>query len=128
MALHFKEWLVENWFEESNYKINGQMYSVPKLAQWASKNLKLTQLPVAEIQKKYVWADKLFVDVADDEEWAVRSMKANLSFPILMLRYQNGDMELIDGNHRTWKAWRTKVPALPAYIFDADSMPQPNEI
>lgn len=128
MALHFKNWLTESWFEESGYKINGQMYSVPKLAQYASKNLKLTQLPVDEIKRKYVWAENLFVDVGDEEEWAVRSMKADLKFPVLMLRYQDGSMELIDGNHRTWKAWRTGVPAIPAYIFDIDSMPQPNEI
>lgn len=127
---NFKEWLEmnESWFQGALYKINNQEYSVPKLAEWAKRNLKITNIPVSEIQKRYVWAKDLFIDVEEGEEWANRSMNTSLEYPILMLEYPNGKWEIIDGNHRTWKAWKTQQKSIQGYIIRSEQIPDAKDI
>lgn len=118
----------ESNFQISTYKINGQEYSVPDLSKWAAKNLQLTQLPLSDLMNKYIWGNKLFIDVPEEYEWYQRSMEADLKYPILVLRYPNLALEIIDGNHRAWKAWKTKESFLPAYLLDSTSILTPEEI
>ena len=115
-----------DFFNQSTYEINGQVYSVPRLAQWAKANLRVSSLPISEIQRRYKWAAKLFVDA--DEEWSSRSMNTELSFPILMLEEPDGTWEIIDGNHRTWKAWKSGAKAINAYVIRSDQIPPPNQM
>lgn len=126
----FVQWVENNdWFNQSTYEIAGQVYSVPKLAEWAKKNLRITKIPVKAIQQKYVWADKLFVDNDDPNgDWASRSMNTQLSFPILMLEYPNGSWEIIDGNHRTWKAWKSGMDHIEGYLIHLNQIPPPDQI
>lgn len=128
--MRFKEWFMENedFFNQSSYKINGQVYSVPQLAQWAKSNLQVSKLPVSEIQRRYIWADKLFIDVDDSDEWATRSMGTALNFPILMLAYPDGKWEIIDGNHRTWKAWKSGMKTVDGYLIPSNQIPPPNQL
>ena len=124
----FTQW-VESWFQQSLYKINDQVYNVPKLAEWAKKNLQVTQLSISDIQRRYIWADKLFIDNDDpQDDWASRSMKTDLSWPILMLQYPDGKWEIIDGNHRTWKAWKIGEKSISGYIIPSDKLPPPDQI
>jgi len=53
----FNEWLKlkeSNHFDQSNYMIDGRLYNVPKLANWARNNIQPTLIPIEEIQKKYI--------------------------------------------------------------------------
>jgi hypothetical protein len=113
-------------FAESTYKINDEVYEVPQLAAWAEASLPISELSLAEIQHRYIWANNLFVEA--DEEWTDRSMNAQLDFPILMLQYSSREWEIIDGNHRTWKAWKNGLKTINAYVIHSDLIPSPNEI
>jgi len=123
----FNEWikkfLFENYFQQSYYKINGQSYSVPKLAKWSQDNIKPVSISIDQIQREYISSKDLFIDVKEEEEWFKRSMNANLMFPILLFRQQDGKLDIIDGNHRVWKAWKTGVKEIKAYIFDSNNIP-----
>lgn len=110
-----------NWFHQADFKIDTKIHSVPELAQWAKDNLHLVRLSISEIKKREIHALQLFQDA--DSEWIERSMSADLSFPILMLEHNNGEWEIIDGNHRTWKAWKTGEP-LTAYVIPEDRLSQ----
>jgi hypothetical protein len=137
----FSQWLeTTNHFKKSEYTINGKNYNVPKLAEWAKKNLEPEQLSIADIQKRYIWADKLFTSADDlrkdqsddglktDPEWITRSMSTELSFPILMLQHPDGKWEIIDGNHRTWKAWNSGMKSIEGYLIIPANLPDPNQI
>ena len=39
-----------------------------------------------------------------------RMMKADLSYPLLVLQHANGKYQVLDGNHRLAKALHTKQP------------------
>lgn len=120
-----------DWFNQSTYKVDGHIYSVPKLSEWAAANLNLSQVTIKDIQDRYIWADKLFIEVNDPEDdWEPRSMNADLSYPILILQLPDGNWEIIDGNHRTWKAWRLGIESIPGYVINSDGLrsvltPQP---
>jgi hypothetical protein len=139
--IKFTEWIknrakmeTADYFQQSDYQINGQIYSVPKLAEWAKKNLRPTQLAISEIQRRVTLdgkpvADKLFVDPDDpNDEWASRSMGTELNFPILMLQYPDGKWEIIDGNHRTWKAWKSNMKTINGYLLPSDQLPPPDQL
>jgi hypothetical protein len=127
--MNFKNWVETNtdWFQQSTYKINGQIYSVPKLAEWAKKNLPVRDLPIKEIEQRYIWASQLFDSDAPDD-WSVRSLNTELNFPILMLEYPDGKWEIVDGNHRTWKAWKTQQESIKAYVLPSEELPAPSEL
>jgi hypothetical protein len=112
---NFHQWLSENHFPKSLYTINGRNHSVPEIAAWAKNNLKPVALKISDIQKKYEDAKGLFVDA--EGEWVTRSMNADLSFPILVLEKPDGKWEIIDGNHRVWKAWKNNMTTIDAYLI-----------
>ena len=112
------------FFQQSLYKIDGKEYSVPKIAGWAKKNLPLQQIPISQIQQKYHAASQLFIDV-EEGEWSTRSMGTDLNYPILILQKQDGTWDIIDGNHRTWKAWKTGMPSINGYVISTEQLPPP---
>lgn len=116
----FKKFLIEqeagkDWFSGATYRIDGKTYSVKQLAGWAKENLVPVNLAMAQIQNKYINANDLFVDA--EGEWTQRSMKTDLSYPILVLELDDGRFDIIDGNHRVWKAWKNGVKAVKAYLI-----------
>ena len=54
-------------------------------------------------------------------------MDSNLSFPILVLERPDGKWEIIDGNHRVWKAWKSGMNAINSYLIDSNSLPKIGE-
>lgn len=104
----------KDWFSGASYETDGKTHNVPELARWAQKNLTPTDLPVAQIRNKYKHANNLFVD--DEGEWSRRSMRADLSHPILVLATEP-KWDIIDGNHRVWKAWKQGLPSVKAYVM-----------
>jgi ParB-like chromosome segregation protein Spo0J len=112
-----------DWFNQSTYKIGNRIYSVPKLSEWAKGTLPLSQITIKDIIDRYIWADKLFIEVNDPEDdWEPRSMNTDLSYPILILQLHDGKWEIIDGNHRTWKAWKLGIESIPGYVIDSDGL------
>ena len=117
----FHEYLLENHFDQSFYTINGQNYKVSQIADWAKKNLQPVALKISDFQSKYIDAKDLFIDV-EEGDWVDRSMNSNLSFPILVLDRPDGKWEIIDGNHRLWKAWKSGMKTINAYLIDSNNM------
>jgi hypothetical protein len=120
----FYQYISENYFDQSLYTINGKNYKVSELADWAKKNLRPVALNISDIQSKYIDAKGLFIDVEQGEDWYERSMNANLSFPILVLENPDNKWEIIDGNHRVWKAWKTGMQTINAYLINPNSLQQ----
>jgi len=120
----FYQYISENHFDQSLYTINGKNYKVSELADWAKKNLRPVALNISDIQSKYIDAKGLFIDVEKGEDWYERSMNANLSFPILVLENPDNKWEIIDGNHRVWKAWKTGMQTINAYLINPNSLQQ----
>jgi hypothetical protein len=126
----FHQWLLENenHFAKSAYTINGKNYNVSELANWAEKNLRPVALNISDIQKRYENAKGLFIDVEQGDDWYKRSMNANLSFPILVFEKDpnnsNGEWEIIDGNHRVWRAWKDGMKTISAYLINSNSLSQ----
>ena len=116
---------LENHFVQSLYTINGHDYKVSEIADWAKKNLRLVTLKISDIQSKYIDSKFLFTDVDENEDWYKRSMDSNLSFPILVLENPDGKWEIIDGNHRVWKAWKTGMNAINSYLVKATDLNPP---
>jgi hypothetical protein len=123
----FHEYLLENHFDQSLYTINGKNYKVSEIAAWAKKNLRLVALKISDIQSKYIDSKNLFIDVEEGSEWYKRSMDSNLSFPILVLENPDGKWEIIDGNHRVWKAWKSGMNTINSYLIDSNSLPKIGE-
>ena len=119
----FHEYLLENHFDQSLYTINGKNYKVSEIADWAKKNLRPVALNISDIQRRYIDAKDLFIDV-EEGDWVDRSMNSNLSFPILVLDRPDGKLEIIDGNHRVWKAWKSKMNTINAYLINPNSLQQ----
>lgn len=90
--------------------------------------MQLIQFPISEIKKKYdPVGDRLFVDVKEGE-WFTRSMGTDLSYPILMLEEPNGEWDVIDGNHRIWKAWKTGQLSIMGYLIREKELPPPDQL
>jgi len=119
----FHEYLLENHFDQSLYTINGKNYKVSEIADWAKKNLRPVALNISDIQRRYIDAKDLFIDV-EEGDWVDISMNSNLSFPILVLDRPDGKLEIIDGNHRVWKAWKSKMNTINAYLINPNSLQQ----
>jgi hypothetical protein len=128
----FSQWLeTTNWFGTSDYRPSrfpeDKVYNISKLAAWAKDKITPTKLSIADIEARYMWAEGLFTKNVP-KEWLDRSMSTDLSFPIIMLQYPDGKWEIIDGNHRAWKAWNEKEDSIKGYLIKSDQMPEPNEI
>ena len=125
----FNEWINEsllesqNHFDQSLYTINGKNYKVSEIAKWADKNLRPVALSISDIQNKYIDAKSLFIDV-EEGDWVNRSMNSNLLFPILVLERPDGMWEIIDGNHRIWKSWKSGMKTINAYLINPNSLRQ----
>jgi hypothetical protein len=119
----FQEYLLENHFDQSLYTINGKNYKVSELADYAKKNLRPVALKISDIQSKYIDSKNLFIDVEEGSEWYKRCESANLSFPILVLERPDSKWEIIDGNHRVWKAWKLEgMQTINAYMINSNSL------
>lgn len=55
--------------------------------------------------------------VEEGGEWFIRSMSSDLKFPILIFKQKDGRFDIIDGNHRVWKVWKTRAKEIKAYIY-----------
>jgi hypothetical protein len=124
--MNFNQWLLEkeNHFAQSLYTINGKNYKVSELADWAKKNLRPVAVNISDIQRKYIDAKGLFIDVEEGDDWYKRSMNANLSFPILLLERPDCKWELIDGKNRVWKAWKSRMKTINAYLINSNHLQQ----
>jgi len=119
----FHEYLLENHFDQSLYTINGKNYKVSEIADYAKQNLRPVALNISDIQNKYIDSKNLFIDVEKNSEWRKRCENANLSFPILVLERPDGKWEIIDGNHRVWKAWKLEgMKTINAYMINSNSL------
>lgn len=51
-----------------------------------------------------------------------RISRGNLKHPIIVVLFNNGDYEILEGNHRTIKAKRTKQDTINAYVLKEDDL------
>jgi hypothetical protein len=59
-----------------------------------------------------------------DKETLTKIQKANLDYPILIIKKKDGVYKIIDGHHRLQKALNNKIPKIKAKVIDINTMPE----
>ena len=65
-----------------------------------------------------------FAHVRVPPESQERMMKADLSYPLLVLQHRDGKYQVLDGNHRLAKALHTKQPDVLVRMVKFESLPE----
>lgn len=129
--MQFKEF-IEN-FEQSGIKINTprgmELYSVPKLANYAQKSIGAKNVSIEWLKTNVNGSGKNNIHYPPSEgEDHIRSSNADLSYPIIVV-IEAGETWIGDGNHRIYKAMHIKKQThIPAYMVDATTLPPPDQI
>ena len=80
-------------------------------------------IPTTEIDTESLRSISLHSDKTDSETLA-NIQKANLDYPILIIRKKDGKYKVIDGHHRLQKAINNKIPKIKTKIINIDSLPE----
>ena len=83
-----------------------------------SKNFPETELGTDSLKSIALHTTK------NDQETLNNIQKANLQYPILVLKKENNKMSILDGHHRLQKAINNKIPKIKAKILDIKNMPK----
>ena len=110
-------------FEEQKYSDDRGEWSVPDIVDYATENGKKMMFVVddlAEIAFKPS-PDEKGDEVPGSPEYIERAMKTDLKYPIIVIRYDDGDF-IADGNHRLWKARQLGLKKIPGYLLQSDDL------
>jgi len=107
-------WMTDEHFEDGDdFRIEFKVSDVIDLA----KDKPVVSLKPKEI--KYDFEGR----IEDDSETNKRVMKANLSYPILVVKNKEGEIfALLDGTHRLQKALLQKKKTIKAKVFDIEEL------
>jgi hypothetical protein len=106
---------------ESEYR-----YSVGRLYDWARENIKPEFISTSDITGVFGTGEgKDISDEPDDSpEFLARAEASDLRYPLLLVRMQDGYLEVADGRHRLKKAMIHGIDSIAAYIIDVDNLPR----
>lgn len=107
-------WMTDEHFEDGDdFRIEFKVSDVIDLA----KDKPVVSLKPKEI--KYDFEGR----IEDDSETNKRVMKANLSYPILVVKNKEGEIfALLDGTHRLQKALLQKKKNIKSKVFDIEEL------
>jgi len=98
-------------------------YRVLDIIDWAQNNAPLMTLSVDKLAQlafepsPYESGDEL----PGSHEFVERAMNSDLSYPIVVIRYPDGDF-IADGNHRLWKAQELGLRSIQGYLMHEDDL------
>lgn len=109
--------------EGQSYSDNNGEWMVLDILDYAKKNSKLQFFSIdnlAEIafQKSPY---ESFDEVPGSPEFINRAMKSDLKYPIIVVRYPDGDF-IADGNHRLWKARSEGLKKIRGYLLKDEDL------
>ena len=64
-----------------------------------------------------------FDELPGSPEFVKRAMRSDLKHPIVVIRYQSGDV-VVDGNHRLWKARELGLATINGYLIYPEDLEQ----
>ena len=94
-------------------------WSVPDLWEIA-KQTKLQTIPLEKLD--HLLATTLTDEPIGSPEFLERSMKADLSYPILVISYPDNNLFIADGLHRLWKAKQLGLKTIEGYIIPREKL------
>lgn len=110
-------------FEQQKYSDNSGEWNVPDIVDYASENGTRVWFNIddlAEIAFEPSPNEKRD-DIPGSPEYIERAMKADLKYPIIVIRYDDGDF-IADGNHRLWKARSLGWKKIMGYLIQSDDL------
>jgi hypothetical protein len=103
----------------------GGEWHVGDLIHQAESTKEVEEVPIADIE------ESLSSLSADEEvgskEFRERADKADLKYPVILMRNEDGSLDIVDGSHRAWKAREQKVP-LKARILEPSDLKKIDEV
>jgi hypothetical protein len=108
----------ETFWQDRNDKGDEIYVSIKDMEDFMKdKNIKTIFINVNDIKHLCLHKDK------KDQETNDRVDRANLDFPILMIKRKSGSI-IIDGHHRLQKAINMKMSKIKAKIINVDDLPE----
>lgn len=119
-SLSDEKWDNATWSHDNS----GNEWSVGALVAYANKHGKRTTVPIDDISHNFV------PDPTDNppspEEHKARVGRANLEYPIVVVRMPDGKLCIADGFHRAEKVMSLGHTHIEAYVIDYDMLPSPD--
>lgn len=88
------------------------------------KHLKDKDIPVKSVEVSEL--KPLLIDQDYDEENKDRVDSSNLKYPIIVLKSKGKYKSILDGNHRLYKAIKSKLKTIKIQVIDLDSKSTPS--
>ncbi len=108
---------LESVFYGQVYDLHGFGFDVPKLTQWCADHLIVRDIPLSALTMS-----------RSDEKHGSEEFKQHVAavdhktFPIVTLRRKEGNIQIVDGNHRAWKAADMGENTIQGYIIPDEEM------
>jgi len=128
----FTKWLESNhpdYFDNGSFSYNdGREFSVKNII----KNLERIRHPIRRVNIRRLIPDQfngntVAVEPTGSDDWVARANRAELKYPILVIKKPGGGIWIGDGNHRLWKAYKSGQRYINAYVVDEDKLPELNK-
>lgn len=88
------------------------------------KHLKDKDIPVKSVKVSEL--KPLLIDQDYDEENKDRVDKSSLKYPIIVIKSKGNYKSILDGNHRLYKAIKSKLKTIKIQVIDLDSKTTPS--
>jgi hypothetical protein len=94
-------------------------YHVGDLIHLAESTKDVEEVPFSDIEKSFEETES--DEEVESRDFQERADKADLKYPVILLRQEDGSLDIMDGKHRAWKAREKGVP-LKARILEWDDL------
>ncbi len=108
---------LESVFYGQVYDLHGFGFDVPKLTQWCAEHLIERDIPLMALTMSH--SDEKHGSEAIKQDAKAIDQK---TFPIVTIRRKEGNIQIVDGNHRAWKAADAGEATIRGYIIPDEEM------
>jgi hypothetical protein len=114
---------VDKDYKKQIYSDSNGEYKVPDIINWAKENAPLKNFNIDKLAEIAFQpsSEEDYDEVPGSSEFVARAMKSDLSYPIVVVRYSDGDF-IADGNHRLWKARELGHKTIKGYLMHEDDL------
>jgi hypothetical protein len=110
----------ENFHDQTFGDDSGE-WPVPEIWEIA-KQTKPLKIPLEKLDHLLTDPDTSADEPIGSPEFVERSMKADLSYPILVISYPDNNLFIADGLHRLWKAKQLGLKTIEGYIIPREKL------
>jgi hypothetical protein len=125
--MEFKTWLEDNtdYFKTGTFSYeDGTEFPVEKIINALQKaNYPITNVNIRRLIPDQFNGNMQAVEPVGSPDWAARANRAEMKYPILVIRSPGGGLWVGDGNHRLWRAYQAGQRQIKAYVVDEKNLP-----